>query len=497
MNRSSDKSAESGDVSLAAIVDFALSRRDATLGTRRAAILCLRMLDTFACALGGLGSKPSAIARAIASRAAPPAGCTMLGSPDRVSPESAIFANTVAVRYLDFNDHYPGSGHPSDMVPALLAAAEQAPVDGMSFLLALDTAYETATAIGDRHVLRGRGFDQGVHIAAGVAAGIGVMTRMSAEAMANAVAIAMTSTMPMRVTRTGEMSDWKGCATAAAARNGYLAARLAQSGLTGPPAPFKGIDGLERHIPPRGPLRVGQPGAGGLHAVERTNCKLYPTEGNSQAVLYALEQLHGQVPPAGIARLRIETYHRAWHEIGGGQGDRADKWAPRTRETADHSLPYLAALMLADGRIDLDSFAPARLRNAELLELMQRTEVVESADLTERYPAEMVSRIALTLIDGRVLRAETRPPPGERSNPLTNAQVDEKYDKMAAAVRPRDAAERLRRALVGLSTAPDLRSVTDCLAAIAPASSGTASEDTHCGIRVRSGISKRGYDHCK
>lgn len=455
------------DSTLGTVVDYAVSRQGAALSSAATADVVLRLVDTFACSLGGATSVPAVIARSIAQEASSPRGCSVLGSADKAAPEQAIFANTVATRYLDYNDHYPGSGHPSDMVPALLAAAELEGASGARLLLGLDAAYEVATAIGDRNGFRASGFDQGAHVAAGIASGIAVMLAMPATAIANALAIAITSTMPMRATRAGELSDWKGCATAAVARNAFLATRLAALGLSGPPAPFEGVEALDWHAPPRGPLRLGEPGAGGYGALRRTNCKLYPVEGNAQAILLAMSELREELDLDAVESIAIETYHRSWHEIGGGQGDSAPKWDPKTRETADHSLPYLVAVMLTDGRIDPASFEEARVLDPALRPLMRKITITPADDLTALHPGVLKSRIGVRLRSGRLIACETRPPPGEWSNPLTAGQVEDKYRAMAALTGNPATATPLREAIAALPNAPNVHALTAGLRAVA------------------------------
>ncbi len=452
------------DSTLTAIVDSALGRRDRPLSGKAIVAHTSRLLDTFACALGGASSHPAAIARVLAAESTSSNGCSVLGLAACAAPETAIFANTVAVRYLDYNDHFPGCGHPSDMVPALLAAAELNAVDGARFLLGIDAAYETAIAICSRNRFRDSGHDQGAHVAAGVAVGIAVMLNLPAAAIANAVAIAVTSTMPMRVTRTGELSDWKGCATAAATRNGYLAARLSALGMSGPPAPFEGVEGLDWHAPPRAPLRFPAADVDGVGIVGRTNTKLYPTEGNSQAILKLFADVREGFPPAAIEHIAIETYHRAWHEIGGGQGDHAEKWDPQTRETADHSLPYLVAVMLADGRIDhTAAFSLQRVSDPNLRPLMDRISIEPAADLTALHPDVLKSRVVIAVRNGTTARYETTPPPGDWQNPMTAADVRSKYDSMAALISADTETEALCCAILELPGAANVHELTTAM----------------------------------
>src|SRR5262249_26044561 len=84
------------------------------------------LIDTMGCAVGAFDSEPASIARRIASRVRGNPSARVLGASEQTSMDLAAFANTVVVRYLDCNDTYAarGTGHPSDMIPGVLAAAD-------------------------------------------------------------------------------------------------------------------------------------------------------------------------------------------------------------------------------------------------------------------------------------------------------------------------------------------------------------------------------------
>ena len=210
------------------------------------------------------------------------------------------------------------------------------------------------------------------------------------------------------------------------------------------------------------------PKPGGLTALQRTNCKFYPVEGNAQAILFAVAGMAETLDPAEVAGLCIETYQRAWHEIGGGQGDHDEKWNPQTRETADHSLPFLIAAMLTDRRIDETTFEPTRVCDRALRPLMDKISIVPKTDLTALHPAILRSRVALTLRNDDVVLRETEPQPGDWQRPFTDADAEAKYDAMAKHAGPAEAVAALLAALKDLPNASDVRNLTARMRAVAP-----------------------------
>ncbi|HEV2007596.1 MAG TPA: MmgE/PrpD family protein, partial [Burkholderiales bacterium] len=332
------------------------------------------LIDTIGCGIGGYSSEPASIARRIAAgnTGQPPA--SILGSGTLTSMEMAAFANTAMVRYLDCNDTYisKGSGHPSDMIPACLAVAEARRASGRDTLVAIAAAYEVFTALADVVALRERGWDQGIYVVLGSAAGAAKLLGLRTEQIGDALAIAVSGNVATRQTRSGELSMWKGCATAAAARAGVFSALLASEGMTGPTAAFEGRHGVWDQV--TGPFQLGRLGGEGVaFGIERTNLKFFPAEYHSQAPLWIALGLRNKVRVEEIEAINVQTYYTAYSEIG----SEPEKWDPQTRETADHSLPYLLARALTDGRITADSFSPERIRDPIVRQLMRTISVEE------------------------------------------------------------------------------------------------------------------------
>src|SRR5437867_2616825 len=194
------------------------------------------LIDTLGCGAGAFDSEPASIARRLASRVQGDPPARILGTAQKTSTDLAAFANTVLVRYLDCNDTYAarGTGHPSDMIPAVLAVADGHRADGRAAITAIVVAYEAFCRLADTVPLKG--WDQGMFVAIGAACGAGKILGLDRVEVGNAISIAITSGVPLGVTRIGELSMWKGCATAAAVRTGGFSAWLAAEGKKWDPA---------------------------------------------------------------------------------------------------------------------------------------------------------------------------------------------------------------------------------------------------------------------
>jgi 2-methylcitrate dehydratase len=414
-----------------------------------------RMVDSLACTIGGLDGPPVRIARALAADVSSGMAATVAGSPERSSAELAAFANTAALRYLDYNDTYfspmGGGGHPSDLIPTALAVGEAVGAGGLDVLVAVVAAYEVAGRLAGTVRIRERGWDQGLFTVVASAMAAGKLLGLSRPQLADAVSLAIVPNVPTRRTRAGALSMWKGCATAGAARNGIFAALMASRGMTGPPSPFEGPEGIWDQVTGKFRLELPIPGPGGF-VVESSHLKSRPAEYNSQGPLDLILGLRPQIPAGQVERIEVDTYWLCWSEIG----HEPAKWDPQNRETADHSLPYLLAVGLVDGVVGLSSFTDRRVADPALRPLMDKIRITEREDLTAGFPDRIGCRLAVHLSDGRVLRAETSHPRGHARNPLRDKEIDAKFDELTEGRSPRTVAtsHALRAAWWDIARAP-------------------------------------------
>jgi 2-methylcitrate dehydratase len=417
------------------------------------------LVDTLGCAAGAFDGGPAAIARIVASRVQGNPPARVLGTRTTTSADLAAFVNTVLVRYLDCNDTYAarGTGHPSDMIPAVLAAADARGADGRSVITAIAVAYEAFCRIADRVALKG--WDQGMFAAIGAACGAGKILGLDRAAMGNAISIAITSGVPLGVTRIGELSMWKGCATAAAIRTGVFAAELAAEGLTGPGHPFEGRDGLWQHLGIEAPKWERFGGAGEPFRINATSFKAYPSVIHTQGPIGLTLELRQQVSVPQIESVRIATYGEAVRRTAA----EAEKWDPETRETADHSIPYLVAAAIRDGAVTPATFTPSRIKDPALRPVIKKLTVVEEPEFTRRYPAESCTRVEVTTTDGRRVTAETSHPKGHHRNPLSDTEVEEKFKSLAVGALGAQRCDQVLAEVRGLERATTLDGLFESL----------------------------------
>lgn len=356
--------------------------------------LDLHIADSLACALLGLDGDAPRVARAAIGRLAPSGLATVMGG-GSAPPDLAGFANGVALRYLDYNDFYLGRRdgcHPSDCIPALLAVAEAEGLAGADFRRAVAIAYEVSARFADAASLTAGGWDGVTSHALATAVATAALLDLSDAATAAAVSIAAVGGPALGQTRTGSLSMWKAGAGPASAQRGVLAGYLAGAGMTGPEGALAGEAGLARVF------------AGGLAwpddedwRILRVQLKRYPAQLTTQAAIAAAVEVAARGVVAGeVERVRVATFAGAVRSAASAP----EHWRPRTRESADHSLPFVVAAALADGQLGPSQFTPERIGGADLQRLLERMVVVELTAATAAYPDRMLATVEVSLAGG-------------------------------------------------------------------------------------------------
>ena len=387
------------------------------------------LIDTLGCGIGGFLSEPGKIARKLASGVEGAVPARILGTTIYSVPDMAGFANGVMVRYLDCNDSYfsPGGGHPSDMIPAALAMADANGADGREIITSIALAYEVFCRISDQ--VANSGWDQGIFSVVGATCAAGKIMGLDEEQMGHAIALGIVPNIPLRVTRTGELSMWKGCAAAAATRSGIFAAQLAEQGMAGPFEPFEGSRGVWESA-------IGYPveipslargGNGDPFRITQTIFKFYPSQIHTQAPIGLAVELSSQIRPSDIESIRVHSYSGAVSSAS----SEPEKWDPKTRETADHSIPFLVAAALQDGAVTPTTFTNERIADPSIRTLLARMTIAEDPGFTARYPDEYNCRIDITTSSGQTLTAATAYPKGHGKNPLNDSEVSAKFRNLA------------------------------------------------------------------
>lgn len=445
------------DRTLAQIIGYAQSFDAGELTPEVRQATLNHLVDTVAVALAGVDSEPARIAARLA-RPVKEDGATVVGFGHQASPELAAFANSVMVRTYDWNDGMQarGGGHPSDMIPGVLALAELSRSSGEDLLVAVALAYELLGGLGAEIPIGDLGFDQGTFMGISVALAGGRLSGLDADQLANAASIALTPNLPLGVSRWGALSMMKGSATAFAVRNGVFAVQLAREGFTSASDPFEGVYGLKHAVgafEPRLPVL-----ADGPRVVQMSHQKRIPAETQALGLLDLVPEIRAWAPVEDIRLIEIEvSKHVADHICDPAKFD------PRTRETADHSLPYMLAVALVDGEITLDSYRPERFLDPALRPLMGRMRIRVDNEFTAQRERELngVTRPSPARI---TVRAEGRKEwvrrvnyyKGHPRDPLTVQDIDDKLERICAGRVGDEHLERIRTAWWGIGDADDV-----------------------------------------
>jgi 2-methylcitrate dehydratase len=425
-----------------------------------------RIIDSIGCALGAWNAEPCVIARQVASTFSAKRGATLWGTRHQAPPDWAAFANGCLVRYFDYNDTYLSKepAHPSDNIPAALAVAEAENATGRGLIAAIALAYEVQCRLCDAASLRARGWDHVTYGAYSSALAAARLMGMDAERTRHAIGIAGVASAALRQSRVGELSHWKGCAFANAARHGVFAALVAGAGMTGPAPIFEGEKGFEKLV--SGPLRdliLPMADSGRLKddfMILKTHVKFWPAEYHSQSAIEAALKVRTQInDPMEIESVLVESHDAAVDIIG----SEPEKWHPTSRETADHSLPYIVAATLADGEVTAKQFAPERFTDPKLLALVKRVKVERHSELSARYPEAVGNRVTVRLSGGRVFSERVDYPRGHARNPLTDAEIETKFHHLADPVLGRERADLVLRRLWQLDEAREWRTLMSSL----------------------------------
>jgi len=417
------------------VSDVAVSLREAFTGPVPQDVLdraAVQLLDMIACASGGFDSEPVRIARAV-SEGSGPAQASVLFTGDRVSVIDAILVNGTAARFLDYNDAFIGTGpggHPSDNLVAALAVAEVEGSSGRDLLTAAALGYELFWRFRQSVYARteqAAAWD-GVSVSSVVTAAMtGLLVGLDQDRLMHALSIGLSKGYALKQLRRGSISMIKASANALVARDGVLAARLAQHGLTGPAEILEGKSGVLRAFGLReeDSLRATL-SAPPVWAIRNVSVKAYPAIATSQAAIEAVVRL------ARRADVAVESVAKIEVRLPDSKATREhleieQRQRPDSRESADHSLPFLLAAALEDGRLSLEQFAGERWRTPATTALMERIQVIPDASLVTTEQRSYPAVVTVELADGQRFTEAVTDVPGSPSAPWSFTEIETKF----------------------------------------------------------------------
>jgi len=440
------------------------------------------LIDSVAVAIAALRHPAAQNARKHAYRFATSKGCVIWGTPKRASPELAALTNGVLLRCHDYNDFFVGrrnSGHSSDILSGVIAAAEWTNASGKELLSAIAVGYEMVGAAFDAFSTAQGGWDytnlMQLGATAGIARVLGLNADQAREAMGMTVVphYASDEIESGELNRRGDLSMWKRFNGADAVRNALQACLLAQAGVEAAVRPFGGDCGFIRKMnmkdDPVPVLRERLNPRLPLTRVSDAFMKRWPVGSVAQSAIQAAIEARSQVKDLSrIKEIRVFAEEGAYDHL---VKIRQDPWNPISRETADHSLPYIVAAAVLDGTIAVNSFTPKVVLDPKRQAFIKKVVCTPALELGahamgkhKRVEMGYLSRVEIELDDGKVVHGAARPFPGHHKNPFSDADLNEKLRENVVPIAGAQRAAKLTAALWSVDKLKSVRDLTKLLA---------------------------------
>jgi len=414
-----------------ALAKYAVGASFADLSAESRKQLPIHILDSLGCCLAALGAGPVDACRDQVGEFGGIGPCALIGG-GNANPVYAAFWHTALVRYVDFMDNFLApteTCHTADNFGVALTIADYVGASGRDLMLAVALAYTVQSRFVDHANFMSSGFDHTAQLAFSHNAAAGLLLGLSEDQIANAIAMAAASDASFAVIRAKPLSQWKGLASAQSALGAMNTLFLARRGVEGPLQVIEGPMGIDHLL--RMQINIDWDKVG-YDGVVESSIKKYNSMIHTQSAVHCMVELGSQnkIDPGKVISLEAEVIQLAYDFAGGGLYG-IDK-VIRTKEQADHSLPYLLAVALLDGDVMPAQFAPDRIIKSDVQGLLKKVSVRPNRDFTEVYPAKMPAKITVRLQDGQVIEHEVQDYPGLATDPFTWEESVAKFDRLVA-----------------------------------------------------------------
>jgi len=353
-----------------------------------------RIIDNASVAIASLNRRPVISAREMALAHPRENGATVFGidSNQRFHCEWAAWANGTAVRELDFHDTFLAAdySHPGDNIPPILAVAQQKNLSGMDLIRGIITGYEVQVNLVKGICLHEHKIDHIAHLGPSVAAGIGSLLNLDTETIYQSIQQALHTTISTRQSRKGEISSWKAYAPAHAGKLAIEAVDRAMRGEGAPSPIYEGEDSVIAYVlsGSKAKYTVPLPKVNEeKKAILETYTKEHSAEYQSQALIDLARSLNKKIKNiSDIKKIEIHTSHHTHNVIGTGANDPQKMDPKASRETLDHSIMYIFAVALEDGKWHhVDSYTPERANTKSTVDLWKKIKTFEDKKWTKKY----------------------------------------------------------------------------------------------------------------
>jgi len=409
------------------------------------------LLDSLGCALGGFQQHDVTLALEVLDEIAGRGSCTIIGTGKKVDAVSASLANALMIRCMDYNDIYwkQDPSHPSDIFPAAIAGCERMQSDGRELIVGLVLGHEFECRFCEAAFpgIRERGWHHATLTAFVSPIVAGRALKLGWEQIQHAIGISASRQATLGAVTAGKLTMMKNTVDPMATQSGMLAALLAEQGYTGPEHVVDGKEGLTHCFGPEWKLNVLTDGLGDGWRITQCGMKFFPTEALTHAPISAILDLvhEHDLKPEKVEKVTIRSLARAADILSD-----ASKYDPHTKETADHSLPYVIAAALVDRQVTPAQFTVQKIMDPTVRAQLKKVVVVADPEIEKVFPALQRVVVTIRTTDGKEFTKQLDYPKGDPRNPLTDREIEEKFAALAGPVMGKAAQKKVRDAVWNL-----------------------------------------------
>jgi len=395
------------------------------------------MLDSVGCALGGFQQHDVKIALEVLEEHGGSGPATVIGTGRRMDPVSASLLNALMVRVMDYNDIYwkQDPSHPSDIIPAAMACGERSGKDGKELIVGIVLGHEFEMRLCEAAFpgIRERGWHHATLTAFVAPIVAARMLDLDAEKMQHAIGISGSRMATLGAVTAGKLTMMKNTVDPLATQSGVLAALLAEKGYSGPEHVIEGKEGLVHCMGPEWKLELLEEGLGDAFRITECGMKAFPTEALTHAPISCVLDLvrENDLTPEEVEKVHIRSLARAADILAD-----PSKYDPRTKETADHSLPYVIAAAVAERQVTPLQFTNEKIMDETIRAQLDKVEVVADPEIEALFPELQRVIVTIHASGGREFTKQIDYPKGDPRNPLTDEEIEEKFDALAEPLLP-------------------------------------------------------------
>jgi 2-methylcitrate dehydratase len=409
------------------------------------------LLDSVGCALGGYQQHDVIIALDVLREIAGLGQCTVIGSGEKMDPVSAALANALMIRCMDYNDIYwkQDPSHPSDIFPAAIAACERAGSDGRELIVGFVLGHEFEQRFCEAAFpgIRERGWHHATLTAFVSPIVAGRALKLSPDQIQHAIGISASRHCTLGAVTAGKLTMMKNTVDPMATQSGVFAALLAAKGYTGPEHVIDGKEGLTHCFGPEWDLALLTDDLGKDWRITQCGMKAFPTEALTHTPISATLAIvkDNDLKPETVQKIHVRTTVRGADILSD-----PSKYDPHTKETADHSLPYVIAAAVAERQVTPLQFTMGKINDPIIRAQLKKVEVVADPEIEKVFPALQRVAVKIATTDGRTFEKQLDYPKGDPRNPLTDREIEEKFEALADPVMTRPAQKKLKDAIWNL-----------------------------------------------